>query len=48
MLPKTPRIEDSEILSFHATWTSLIPLRSWRRAQQPPANRSGIRHAVVE
>jgi len=48
MLPKPPSRDVSEILGFDATETSFIPLRSWRRAQQPPANRIGIRQAVVE
>jgi len=45
---ETPSREVSEILNPDATGTSLIPLRSWRQAQQPPANRIGIRQAVVE
>jgi len=34
-----PSGDVSEILGFDATETSFIPLRSWRRAQQPPVNR---------
>jgi len=35
-------------MSSDATETSFIPLRSWRRAQQPPAIRSRIGAVVVE
>jgi len=35
-------------MSFDATETSFIPLRSRRRAQQSPAIRSRIGRAVVE
>jgi len=45
---ETPSREVSEILNFDATETSLIPLRSWRQAQQPTANRIGIHQVVVE
>jgi len=38
----------SDFMGCHGTGTYFIPLRSWRRAQQPPANRIGIGHAVVE
>jgi len=48
MLLKPLSREVSEILGFDATRTFPIPLRSWRRAQQPPTTRIGIRHAVVE
>ena len=35
-------------MSFNATKTYLIPARSWRQAQQPPAIRSRIGQLVVE
>jgi len=35
-------------MSFDATDTSFIPLRSWRRAQQSPAIWSRIGPVVVE
>ena len=35
-------------MGFDATETSFVPLRSWRRAQQPPAIGSRIGPAVVE
>jgi len=40
--------EDSDLLSFDATQASFIPLRSWRRAQQPPAIRFRIGALAVE
>jgi len=40
--------EDRDFLSFDAIETYLIPLDSWRRAQQPPVNRIRIGSAVVE
>jgi len=38
----------SDFLSSDATETSLIPLRSWRRAQRSPAIRIRIGAVVVE
>jgi len=38
----------SDFLGFDVTKTSVILLRSWRRAQQSPAIRSRIGVAVVE
>jgi len=35
-------------MSFDATETSFIPLRSWHRSQQSPAIRSRIGGVVVE
>jgi len=45
---KTTLTRVSDFMSFDATETSFIPLRSWHRAQQPPAIRSRIGPAVVE
>jgi len=45
---KTTPTRVSDFLSFDATETYLIPPRSWRRVQQPPAKSSKIRPAVVE
>jgi len=45
---KTTLIIVSDFMSSDATETSFIPLRSWRRAQQPPAIRSRIGAVVVE
>ena len=44
---KTAPTRVSDFMSFDATETSFIPLRSWRRAQQPPAIRSRIGAVVV-
>jgi len=43
-----PPTRVSDFMGFDGTETSFIPLRSWRRAQQPPAIRSRIGPAVVE
>jgi len=45
---KTTPTRVSDFLGFDATETSFIPLRSWRRAQQPPAIGSRIGGVVVE
>ena len=45
---KTTLTRVSDFLSIDATETYLIPLRSWRRAQQSPAIGSRIGPAVVE
>ena len=42
----SPRVSD--LLGLDVTETSLIPLGSWRRAQQPPAIRFSIGAVVVE
>ena len=46
--PGTTCIEDNNFMSFDGIEMYLIPLCSWRRAQQPPENRIGIRRAAVE
>jgi len=48
MIPDTPSTEDSEFLSIDATETYLIPLESWRQAQQSPVIGSRIGPSVVE
>jgi len=45
---KTTPTRVSDFMSSDATETSFIPLRSYRRSQQPPAIRSRIGPAVVE
>jgi len=45
---KTTPTRVSDFLGFNATGTYLIPLRSWHRAQQPPAIGSRIGAMVVE
>jgi len=45
---KTTLTRVSDFLSFDATETSFIPLRSWRRVQPPPGIRSRIGAVVVE
>jgi len=45
---KTTSTRVRDFMSSDATGTYLIPLRSWHRAQQPPAIRFGIRKVVVE
>jgi len=45
---KTTPTRVSDFMSFDATETSFIPLRSWRQDQQPPAIGSRIGQAVVE
>jgi len=45
---KTTPIMVSDFMGSDATETSFIPLRSWRRAPQPPAIRSRIGAVVVE
>ena len=45
---KTTLIRVSDILSSHATEMFFIPLRSWRRAQRPPASTFRIGAVVVE
>jgi len=47
-LKTTPTIMVSDFMGSDATETSCIPLRSWHRAQQPPAIRSRIGAVVVE
>jgi len=38
----------SDFMGPYGTGTYSIPLRSWRQAQQPPENRTGIRQTVME
>jgi len=45
---KTTLTRVSDFLSFDTTEISFIPLRSWRRAQQPPTIRLWIEAVVVE
>jgi len=45
---KTTPTRVSDFMSFDATETSFIPLRSWRQYQQPPAIGSRIGQAGVE
>jgi len=45
---KTTVTRVSNFLSFDATETFFIPLRSWRRARQSPAIRFRIGAVVVE
>jgi len=45
---KTTPTRVSDFIGFDGTETSFIPLRSWHRAQQPPAIRSRIGPAAVE
>jgi len=45
---KTTLTRSSDFLSSDATETSFIPLRSWPRAQRPPAIRFRIGAVVVE
>ena len=45
---KTTLRRVSDILRFDATETLFIPLRSWRRAQQPAATRFTIGVVVLE
>jgi len=48
MISDTPSTADSEFLSFDVTETYLIPLESWRQAQQSPTIGSRIGPSVVE
>jgi len=45
---KTTPIMVSDFMGSDATKTSFIPLRSWRRAPQPPTIRSRIGAVLVE
>ena len=48
LISDTPCTEDSNFMGFDATGTYHLPLRSWRQAQQFPANRIEIGGSVVE